>query len=133
MEDVEQDLRFPDPRQVPEKAFELYLRKHLPRLIKKYQRMCGKVIKLNDDEMLVKSYGISTWIGRKTGQEKSKFGLMYISFNSQCLETFDIENNYGPGKRFHHKRIQVDNKTQDKLTEAIKTFIVKTGMTFPSS
>ena len=35
-ENVERGLRFPDPRQVPEKAFELHLRKDLPRLIKKW-------------------------------------------------------------------------------------------------
>ena len=27
------------------------------------------------------------------------------------FETFDKENNYGPGTRFDYKRIQVDNKT----------------------
>ena len=45
---------------------------------------------------------------------------MYIHFSSQCLGTFDRENNYGPEKRFDYKRIRVDSKTQEKLTEAEK-------------
>ena len=105
VEDVDQGLRFPNPRQVLEKAFELHLRKDLPGLIKKCQGMCGKVIRPNDNGMLANSYGTSTWTDRKAGQEKSKFGPMYIHFNSQCLETIDRENNYGPGKCFDYKRI----------------------------
>ena len=116
VKDVDQGLRFPDPRQVLEKAFELHLRKDLPGLIKKCQGMCGKVIRPNDNGMLANSYGTSTWTDRKAGQEKSKFGPMYIQFNSQCLETFDRENNYGPGKCFDYKRIQIDSKIQEKLT-----------------
>ena len=81
-------------------------------MIEKCQGMCGKVVRPDDDGMLVKSYGTSTWTDRKTGQEKSKFGPICIYFNSQCLGTSDRENNYGPGKRFDYKRIQVDNKTQ---------------------
>ena len=47
---------------------------------------------------------------------------MYIDFNSQCLETFDRENNYGPAKCFDYKRVQVDKKTQEKLADAKKGF-----------
>ena len=133
VENVEQGLRFLDPRQVPKKAFELHLTKYLPRLIEKCQSMCGEVIRSNDDEMLAKSYGTSTWTDRKSRQEKSKFGLKYIYFNSQCLGTFDRENNNGPRKPFDYKKIQVDNKTQGKLTEAEKGFLIKTGIIFPSS
>ena len=132
-DDVEQGLRFPHPRQVTDKAFELHLGKDLPRLIKKCQGMCGKVIRPDGSGMLVKPYGAVTWTDRKIGHEKSKFGPIYIHFNSQCLETFDRENNYGPGKRFDYKRIQIDNKTQEKLTEAEKEFLMKIGITFRSS
>ena len=76
VEDGDQGLRFPDPRQVLEKAFELHLRKDLPGLIKKCQGMCGKVIRPNDNGMLANSYGTSTWTDRKAGQEKSKFGTV---------------------------------------------------------
>ena len=58
------------------------------------------MIRPDDDGMLVKSYGTSMWPDRKTGQEKCKFGPMYIHFNSQCLETFDREKNYGLGSCF---------------------------------
>ena len=132
VEDAEQGLRFPDQRQVPEKAFELHLRKDLSRLIKKCQGMCGKVIWPDDDGKLVKSYGTSPWTDRKIGEEP-KFGSMYIHFNSQFLETFDREDNYGPKKRFDYKRIKVKNKTQEKLTEAEKEFLIKIVITFPYS
>ena len=133
VEDVELGLSFLDLHKAPEKAFELLLRKDLPLLIKTCQGMCGKEIRPDDDGMLVKSYGIIMWADRKTGQEKSKFGPMYIHFNLHCLETFDRENIYGAGKRYDYKRIQIDNKTQEKLTEAEKGFLIKTGITLPSS
>ena len=61
--------------------------------------MCGKVIRSDDDGVLAK------FTEQARGQieklnKKAKFGRMYIDFNSQCLETFDRENNYGPGKCF---------------------------------
>ena len=95
--------------------------------------MCGKVIRSDDDGMPVKSYGTSTWTDKKTGQKKSRFGSMYFYFNSQCFGIFDGENNDGPGKRFDYKRIQVDNKTQEKLTAAEKEFLIKIRITFPSA
>ena len=69
VENAEQGLRFPNPRQVPEKALELHLTKDLPRLIKIYQGMSGKVIRPDDDGMTVKSDKISMWKDRKTVQE----------------------------------------------------------------
>ena len=48
VEDNEQSLRFSDPHQVPEKVFELHSRKDLPRLIKKCQAVCGKVIRVDE-------------------------------------------------------------------------------------
>ena len=79
--------------------------------------------------MLVKSYGTSSWTERKTGQERSKFGPMYIHFISKCLEHFDGENYYGPRKRFDYKKIQVDKNTQEKLKEAEKAFLINLGVT----
>ena len=48
VEDNEHSLRFSDPHQVPEKVFELHSRKDLPRLIKKCQAVCGKVIRVDE-------------------------------------------------------------------------------------
>ena len=33
--------------------------------------------------------------------QEPMLGLMYIHLNSQCLQTFDRENNYGPGRNLH--------------------------------
>lgn len=123
-------LRFADPRLEPEKQFELYFRKDLPRLIKKCQGMCGKPIRPDDDDMIVKSYGTSTWTDRNTGLERSKFGPMYIHFNQKCLETFDSENSYGPGNRFDYNRVEVHNSTQTKLQEAERMFLIQLGVKF---
>ena len=121
-------IRFADPRKVPEKQFELHLRNDLPRSIKKCQGMCGKVIKPEDDGLLVRSYGTSTWTDRTTGAERSKFGPMYIHFNEKCLETFDSENFYGPGSHFDYSRIQIDEQVKSKLNDSEKHLLLGLGI-----
>ena len=96
---VEQGLRFPGSHQVPEKTFETVIKKDLPRLIKKCEGMCDKVIRPDDDGLLVQSYGTSMQADRKTGQ-KIQVWFNVFHFNLQYLETFGRENDYGPGKRF---------------------------------
>lgn len=123
-------LRFSDPRIDPEKQFELHFRKDLPRLIKKCQGMCGKTIKPDSNDMVIKSYGTSTWTDRSSGTERSKFGPMYIHFNQKCLENFDSEKHYGPGSRFDYRRVQVNKETQDTLKESEKKFLTDLGVTF---
>ena len=60
--------------------------------------MCDKVIRPDDDGLLVQSYGTSMQADRKTGQ-KIQVWFNVFHFNLQYLETFGRENNYGPGKR----------------------------------
>ena len=45
--------RFSDPREEQVKVFEIHFRDSLPRSIKRCQRMCGKMIKPEDDGLLV--------------------------------------------------------------------------------
>jgi len=127
----EESSRFQDPREAEqEKKFELHFRKDLPRLVKKCQGLCGKVIKPDDDDMLVRSYGTSTWTDRKTGSERSKYGPMYVHFNQKCLEMFDTANHYGPGNSFDFGRIEVDKTTKDKLNNAERALLDQLGVTF---
>ena len=66
------------------------------------------------------------------GQEQSKYGLMYIHFNSLCLETFGKENQRKLWTR-EALPLQFDSKTQEKLTIAKKGLLIKIGITFTSS
>ena len=80
--------------------------------------------------MLVKSCGTSHWTDRKTGQEMSKFGPMYIHFNEKCLINFDTDRYYGPGAKFDYKRIEIGVKTQTSLTKVEKEFLGDPRVTF---
>ena len=123
-------VRFMDPRKEPETQFELHFRKDLPRLVTKCQGQCGVAIKPDEEGMLVRSYGTSSWTDRKTGASKSKYGKLYIHFNQKCLEAFDSKNFYGPGHQFDFKRIKVDKTTQEKLKDAERGLLNKLGVTF---
>ena len=93
---VQHNIRFQDPRASPPKEFVLFLRKHLPQNITKCQGRCGKSIS-NEDEMIICSYGTSTWTNKVTGRGNSKYGPMNLHFNEKCLKNFGDENYYGPG------------------------------------
>ena len=66
-----ENVRFFDPRKDPGQQFELYFRKDLPRLVTKCQGQCSKSIKPDDDNLLVRTYGTSSWTDQKTGASKS--------------------------------------------------------------
>ena len=65
---VQHNIRFKDPRVSPPKEFVLFLRKHLPKNITKSLGRCDKSIG-NEDEMIIRSYGTSTWTNKVTGRE----------------------------------------------------------------
>ena len=101
---VQHNIRFKDPRVSPPKEFVLFLRKHLPKNITKSQRRCDKSIGI-EDEMIIRSYGTSTWTNKVTGKENSKYGPMYLHFKEKCLKNFDNENYYGPGQAFNYSAV----------------------------
>ena len=85
--------------------------------------MCGKVIKPEENGMLVRTYGKSTWTDKViAGTERSKFGPMYVHFNQKCSETCDF---YGPGNHFDYSRITIDTKTKEKLKNSESTLLKK--------
>lgn len=126
--DQEEGARFLDPREKQVKQFEIYFRNSLPRSIKRCHGMCGKVINPEDDGLLVRTYGKTTWTDKSTGAERSKFGPMYVHFNQKCLENSDSENFYGPSKSFDYSRIKIDDKTKEKLNKTEKVLLKSLGM-----
>ena len=102
--EVQRNIRFKDPWVSPPKEFVLFLRKHLPKNITKSQGRCDKSIG-NEDEMIIRSYGTSTWTNKVTGKENSKYGPMYLHFKEKCLKNFDNENYYGPGQAFNYSAV----------------------------
>ena len=90
--------------------------------------MCGKMIKPEDDGLLVWTYGKISWTDKSTGAERSKFGPMYIHFNQKCLE--NSENFYGPSKRFDYSRITIDDKTKEKLNKSEVALLKNLGIKF---
>ena len=125
--EVQHNIRFKDPRVSPPKKFVLFLRKHLPKNITKCRARCGKSIG-NEDEMINRSYGTSTWTNKVTGKENSKYGPMYLHFNEKCLKNFDNENYYGPGQAFNYSAVTVNPKLQGDLNPTEIDLLRKLGI-----
>ena len=124
---VQHNIRFKDPRVSPPKEFVLFLRKHLPKNITKSQRRCDKSIGI-EDEMIIRSYGTSTWTNKVTGWENSKYGPMYLHFNEKCLKNFDNESCYGPEQAFNYSVVTVNPKSKGDLNPAEIDLLRKLGI-----
>ena len=81
-------ISFNDPHKKPEQEYSLHLRKSPSKLISKCQGRCGKNITPNDI-LIVKTSGKTSWTDKKTGQQREKFGPMYLHFPENCLKNFD--------------------------------------------
>ena len=68
-----QCISFEDPRQGWETVFELNLRSQLPKKISMCRGNCHNNI-TQSDCLLVRLYGISSWLNRKTDEERSRHG-----------------------------------------------------------
>ena len=121
------NIRFKGPRVSPPKEFVLFLRKYLSKNITKCQGRCGKSIG-NEDEMIIRSYGTSTWTKKVNGKENYKYGPMYLHFNEKCLKNFDNENYYGPGQAFNYSAVTVNLKSQADLNPAEIHLLRKLGI-----
>ena len=78
--------------------------------------------------MIVRSYGKISWTDRKTGEDKSKHGSLYIHFLDECLKTFDSDTYFAPGETFDFRKITVDDKTVTELNEREKTYLRNLGI-----
>ena len=117
-------ISFSDPREQAEKEYELPLRAKLPKSVSKCQGKCGKPIK-KDDVLVVKSYGKISWTDKNTGQERQKFGPMYIHFKEDCLKTFS-DKVYAPGESFDFGKIKIDSKSRNEVTKTDMDFFSRT-------
>ena len=71
------EIRFSDPQVDPPKEIELHLRTKLSKVILKCQGKCGKVISATDT-LIMLSIGSTSWIDRNTGENRFKYGPLYI-------------------------------------------------------
>ena len=109
-----QCISFEDLRQGRETIFELHLRSELPKKISRCRGNCHKTI-TQSDRLLVRSYGISSWLDPKTGEERSRHGPLYIHFQDNCLKAYDSKNYYAPNELFNYQQIKLDEETRKKL------------------
>ena len=124
----ESSMRFADPDMNLKKRLELRLRKDVPRLVHLCQGNRGKQI-TEDCFLVMKSFGTSRWTD-KNGNERSKFGPMYLHFEKNCLQNFDSENHHRLSQSFDYSRITVDQKCKDQLSEAENIFLIGLGLNF---
>ena len=87
------EIRFKDPRVNPPKEFELHLRNKLSKKISKCQGKCGKPIS-DKDFMIIRTYGSSSYTDKESGENKCKYGPLYIHFEGKCLKAFDSKKFY---------------------------------------
>ena len=123
-------IRFADPRERAQKVFELYLRKNVPRSLRKCQRRCGKRIAAEDPPMIIRSIGENWWTNKTTGKEMSRVGPMYVHFNQNRLELFDTESFYGLTKRFDFSRIAINEGNHKELNEKERKELRDLGIKF---
>ena len=122
-----QCMSFEDPRDGRETIFELRLRSELP---KKISRCCGNCHKTitQSDRFLVRSYGISSWLDQKSGEQRSRHGPLYIHFQDNCLKAYDSKNYYAPNELFNYKQIKLDEETRKKLSDVDIIYLQDLGM-----
>ena len=101
-------------------------RKNLPKLISKCQGRCGKNITPNDI-LILKTSGKTSWTDKKTGQQREKFGPMYLHFQEDCLKNFG-EKDYTIGESFVFEKIKIVETTERELTEEDLEFLKSLGI-----
>ena len=111
-----QCISFEDSHQGRETIFEPHLRSELPKKISRCRWNCGKTI-TQSDPLLVRLYGISSWLDQKTGEQRSRHGPLYIHFQDNCLKAYDSKNYYAPNELFNYKQIKLDEETRKNLSD----------------
>ena len=103
-------------------VFELHLNHWLPKAISRCRGNCGK--KINDeDSLIIKFYGTTSWADQKTAREKSKYGPMYIYFIAICLKKYDNERFYLQDEDFDYTQISVNRETVKDFNESESTLL----------
>ena len=123
------EISFLDPRSDPEPVYELYIKKNLPKNVKKCQGMCGREItNTAKDKLVVKTIGPSSFF--KNGKEVNTYGPLYIHFMSSCLKRFDKNTYYAPREEFKWSKVTVHETTYRDLKDDPEeiAFLVKMGI-----
>ena len=55
---------------------------------------------------------------------------MYLHFEKNCLQNFELENYYGPSQSFDYSSITVDQKCKGQLSDAENRFFIGLGVNF---
>ena len=92
------------------------MRTELPKKISRGRGNCHKTI-TQSDRLLVRLYGIRSWLDHKAGEERSRDGPLYIHFRDNCLKTYDSKNYYEPNELFNYQQIKLDERTRKKLSD----------------
>ena len=122
-----QCISFEDARQGRETIFELHLRSELPKKISRCRGNCHKTI-TQSDRSLVRSYGISSWLDQKIGEQRSRHGPLYIHFQDNYLKAYDSKNYYAPNELFNYKQIKLDEETRKKLSDVDLIYLQDLGI-----
>ena len=69
--------------------------------------MLGELWEENSEDcfLVLKSFGTDKNETGPNGNERYKFGPMYLHFEKNCLQNFDSENPYGPSQSFDYSGI----------------------------
>ena len=95
---------------------------NLPKTIPKCRGKGGRAITANGI-LNVKTFGKTSWTDKISGQEKQKYGPMYLNFKENCLKNFNETHMYGPGENNNFQHIKIDENTRSALSENKKTFL----------
>ena len=115
-------------RQEPVQTFELNLRPFLPKTVSRCQGNSGNKITQNDG-MLIKTHGTTRWAGKKTGNEMSTYGPMYLHFDETCLKRH-TKKYCRPDEKLDYSIITLADETRNNLSDEEKDFLTGIGINF---
>ena len=93
----------------------------------KCQGKCGKPIS-DKDFMIIRTYGSSSYTDKESGENKCKYGPLYIHFQGKYLKAFDSEIFYLPNESLDYSSIVVDKDTLDCLKRSEKNLLSQMGV-----
>ena len=73
--------------------------------------------------MIIKFYGTTSWADQKSGEEKSKYGPIYIYFIATCLKKYNTERFYLQDEDFDYTQISVNRETVKDFNESESTLL----------
>ena len=78
--------------------------------------------------MIIRTYGSSSYTDKESGENKCKYGPLYIHFQGKYLKAFDSEIFYLPNESLDYSSIVVDKDTLDCLKRSEKNLLSQMGV-----